>query len=169
MLANSCNFNFLTIIVNKFRKSPHIRICVISDYYFYFSSKSNWLLFWINANTNLKLISRQKPISMSNWLYDIFWQGPNGIAKSIHYFVKRLENFIAKAMNTNPGPNLLNGVHFRGVRRQWDNLNILRHDKPICGMPCRPVRYKNDIIVCVRFWKLAQKDSHANGIAIRQN
>ena len=81
----------------------------------------------VTYNTNLTLKQRYYPISSSNTLNILIRQGTNGITKAMNYILEGVEYFIFKAACALFTPDLLNRVHFRGVGRNIEQVDISRY------------------------------------------
>jgi hypothetical protein len=89
----------------------------------------------------------------------------DGIAKAIIDFVKRLEDFVAEALCTQFAPDLLHGVHLRGVGRDVDDPDVIWNDQSFRAMPACAVAQEDNKVVGEVFRQFAQEDIHHFGIA----
>lgn len=81
--------------------------------------------FWIiNCNTYSLSKTSNDPVTSSNWVNDIRRKIADGIAQAINNFFKSRKDLIMKTLNSQFFPYLLNGIHFRCVRRNEYDLNI---------------------------------------------
>lgn len=66
-------------------------------------------------NTNLHLTKRQHPITQSDGRNDSGGKRIDRLAKPVNNFLQSLKHLIVEAMQSQPSPNLLNGIHLRCV------------------------------------------------------
>lgn len=96
-------------------------------------------------------------------------QRTNGITQAVNNFFQSSKHFIPESTLADFFPNLFDGIHFRGVRRDVKKDDIFRQHHGLGFMPRSTVAAQQDHIV----WKLTrqfpQKQIHAHSIAIRHD
>ncbi len=78
---------------------------------------------------------------------DVSRKRGNGIAQTVNDFVQSSKDFITEAALSDLFPNLLNGIHFRGVGRDVKEDDIFREFQGLGFVPCGPVTAEQHDIV----------------------
>lgn len=87
--------------------------------------------------------------------------------QAINNLFKRTKHQITKTRGSKFTPNLFNRIHFRGVRGNIHQNDIIRTIKIICRMPGSAVTDENDHIFWISSGQLTKEYSHTGSIAIR--
>ena len=96
-------------------------------------------------------------------------QGTDGVTQTVNHFLQGSKDFVAEATLPNFLPNLFYGIHFRCVRWDVKQNNIVRRLQTGGFMPCRTITAKQNNIISIFFRQLLQEDIHADSIAIGQD
>ena len=93
----------------------------------------------------------------------------NGIAQTVNDFVQSSKDFITEAALSDLFPNLLNGIHFRGVGGDVKEDDIFREFQELGFVPCGPVTAEQHDIIRKLTRQFLQKQIHAHRIAVGHN
>jgi len=96
-------------------------------------------------------------------------QGTDGVTQTVNHPLQGGKDFVSEATLPNFLPNLFYRIHFRCVRRNVKQNNIVRQLQTGGSVPCRTITAKQNNIISVFFRQLLQKDIHADSIAIGQD
>ena len=96
-------------------------------------------------------------------------QRTNRIAEAVHDLFQTCKDLVSEAALADLFPNLLYGIHLRCVRRDMEQLDVLRNLQCARLVPCCTVAAQQDDIVRVFFGQIPQKNIHADGIALRKH
>ena len=96
-------------------------------------------------------------------------QGTDGVTQTVNHLLQGGKDFVSEATLPNFLPNLFYRIHFRCVRRNVKQNNIVRQLQNGGSVPCRTITAKQNNIISVFFRQLLQKDIHADSIAIGQD
>ena len=96
-------------------------------------------------------------------------QGTDGVTQTVNHPLQGGKDFVSEATLPNFLPNLFYRIHFRCVRRNVKQNNIVRQLQNGGSVPCRTITAKQNNIISVFFRQLLQKDIHADSIAIGQD
>lgn len=96
-------------------------------------------------------------------------QCTNGITQAVNNFFQSSKHFISESTLANFFPNLLDGIHFRGVRRNVKKDDIFWQHHGLGFMPRSTIAAQQDHIVWKSARQFLQKQIHAHSIAIRHD
>ena len=96
-------------------------------------------------------------------------QGTDGVTQTVNHLLQGSKDFVLKAALPNFPPNLFYGIHFRCVRWNMKQNDIVRPLQTGGSVPCCTITAKQNNIISVFFRQLLQKDIHADSIAIGQD
>ena len=96
-------------------------------------------------------------------------QGTDGVTQTVDYLLQGGKDFVSEAALPNFLPNLFYGIHFRCVRWNVKQNDIVRQLQTGGFVPCRTITAKQNNIISIFFGQLLQKDIHADSIAIGQD
>ena len=96
-------------------------------------------------------------------------QRTDRVTQTVDHFFQGGKDFVAEAALPNFLPNLFYRIHFRCVRRNVKQNNIVRQLQSGRFVPCRTITAKQNNIISIFFGQLFQKDIHADSIAIGQD
>ena len=123
----------------------------------------------LTFNTIFHLKHRQNPLSASNALNDTGRQIFDYVAQTVNNLLQCLEDFVPKSSLSNLLPNLLDGIHFRGVRWNEDQRDLSRNFQGICLVPHGPVTHQQYLILRICLGQLRQEYIHAGCVTVRKN
>ena len=98
-----------------------------------------------------------------------FGQCRDCITEPIHDFSQAGKDLIAEAALANLFPDLLDRIHFRRVRRNMEQQDILRDVQCTGLVPCCTIAAQQDDIVRVFPGQTLQKYIHTHRIALRKH
>ena len=96
-------------------------------------------------------------------------QGTDGVTQTVDHLLQGSKDFVAEATLPNFLPNLFYRIHFRCVRWNEKQNDIVRQLQTGGSVPCRTITAKQNNIISIFFGQLLQKDIHADSIAIGQD
>ena len=90
-------------------------------------------------------------------------------AQTVNNFFKRNKHLVTKTRGSEFAPDLFNRIHFRRVRGNIHQNDIVRTIKVDCRMPGSAIADENDHIFWISARQFTEKYSHAGSIAIRHD
>ena len=92
----------------------------------------------------------------------------NSVAETEDHLIQRGKDLIFEANLPELFPNLLNRIHFRRIRWDKEEADIIRDHKTFGFMPGGPVTAEQDQVVLELFGQRLQKNVGADSIAVWQ-
>lgn len=89
------------------------------------------------------------------------------IAKTVSDFIERSKTFVAEAEAADEGPDLLDGIHLRGVGRDVKDLDITRQLHNLFFVPHSAVTNKQDQIIRICLGQFFKKQVHTVSVTAR--
>ena len=96
-------------------------------------------------------ITTFNPSSVSDGLYQISSKLINGKAQSIQNMSQGFKDFISESHGAKLFPDLLYGIHFRGIRRNMQKFNIVRDLQPLGLVPASAVANEKNLVFGIGF------------------
>ena len=96
-------------------------------------------------------------------------QRTDRVTQTVDHLLQGGKDFVSEATLLDFLPNLFYGIHFRCVRRNVKQNDIVRQLQSGRFVPCRTITAKQNNIISIFFGQLLQKDIHADSIAIGQD
>ncbi len=84
-------------------------------------------------------------------------EGTDHIREAVHDLGQGGKIDIVESLDPDRFPDLLNGIHLRGVRREEEKHNVIRNDKGLGFVPGRTIAAKQDDIIGKLLGELLQK------------
>ena len=93
-------------------------------------------------------------------------QRTDRVTQTVDHLLQGGKDFVSEATLPNFLPNLFYRIHFRCVRWNMKQNDIVRQLQAGGSVPCRTITAKQNNIISIFFGQLLQKDIHADSIAI---